>query len=265
METQLIYQNIAIVHFEITKMTLIRIILSICFSFSLLISSASCASTYSMQITAELGQTVTFQITVNGVTQTFSSIPVPTSGSEWINFAAAYGDNIRVQFIGWVGSASNNRFSYVINNGPDGSGTQIYNSRSATYTPVNICTIGTCQYRIEGVRLDGSTVNVFVNGRIVIENFDGSADQFFTVKAGDVIKTVYTYGGGALNALSILYLNDFRNLYIYNAFGENAQIYSRSPFGGYMYPITQEQTSAFATTIGAGKQNERCLALTLPN
>jgi hypothetical protein len=219
---------------------------------------------YSIQLTAELEQTVSFNIIVNGETQTFSAIPVPNTGTEWLDFSASYGDNIRVDILSWTISASRNRFSYVISNGPGGSGRVIYNSKSTTFTPVNYCTSGTCQYRIEGVNLDGSTVDVFVNGKVVIANFDGSADQFFSVNAGDVIKTVFTYAGGRRNVLSILWFGDIRNLYVYNAFGEDAQIYSYSPSGGYMYPISQENVSEFATSIGAGTQSNGFIPLKLP-
>jgi hypothetical protein len=222
------------------------------------------SGTYSIQLIAELEQTVSFNIIVNGETQTFSAIHVPNTGTEWLDFSASYGDNIKVEFFRWIGDASTNRFSYVINNRPGGSGRLIYNSKSTTYTPVNFCTSGTCQYQIQGVNFDGSTVDVFVNGKVVIANFDGSADQFFSVNAGDVIKIVFTYAGGLIYAYYLLWLGSLRNFYIYNTLGEEAQIYSYSPSGGYMYPISQENVSEFATSIGAGTQSNGFIPLTLP-
>jgi hypothetical protein len=219
---------------------------------------------YSIQLTAELEQTVSFRIIVNGETQTFSAIHVPNTGSEWLNFSASYGDNIRVDILSWTISASRNRFSYVISNGPNGSGRVIYNSKSTTFTPVNYCTSGTCQYRIEGINFEGSTVDVFVNGKNVITNFDGGADQFFSVNAGDIIKTVFTYAGGRLDIYFFIYIGDLYNRYVYNAFGQEAQIYSYSPSGGYMYPISQENVSEFATSIGAGTQSNGFIPLKLP-
>jgi hypothetical protein len=218
---------------------------------------------YSIQLTSELDRHVWFNIIVNGETQTFSEIPVPTTGSEWLDFSASYGDNIKVEITGWTSSLPSPKFSYVINNGPGGNGRLIYNSKSTTYTPVNFCTSGTCQYKIEGFNFDGSTVDVLVNGKVVIANFDGSAEQFFSVNAGDVIKVVFTYVGG-IYSLYFLWLGARRNFYIYNALGENAQIYSYSPSGGYMYPISQENVSEFATSIGAGTQSNGFIPLTLP-
>lgn len=92
-----------------------------------------------------------------------------------------------------------------------------------------------------------------------MEDFTGGQENFFTVNPGDSIRVEFTFGGGETDIYYALHIESAQNAWFYNAYGMNALIpntaINRPPFGGQYYPITSEQASSFANTIGGGKQN----------
>jgi len=145
---------------------------------------------------------------------------------------------------------------YTINNRADGTGSQIYDSRSNTFTPVNTCAgPGVCSVKLTGVNFQNSRANVYVNGQVVITNFDGTF-QFFDVYPQNSIRIDFTYDSSTQNVFYFLETDVYNNWY-YNSYGQNTLISKvpRSPTGGLFYPITQEQSEIFAILIGTGKEN----------
>jgi hypothetical protein len=216
------------------------------------ICCATISATYSIRFFTTSTQDANYQITVNGVEGPDSSAFVPSPYSAWINFGASPGDVVSIKMIGAP------FVSYVVNDGPNGSGTQLYDSTSTTFPPLNTCT-GTCEVEILGNAFEGSTCNVYVNNELVLENYDGGQIGTFTVSAGDLILIKLTHAGGSTDLRYNLHSDgsEIYNEWYYNAFGFNTLIINpaRTPFGGPYYPITSEQIASFARSIGSGKQN----------
>jgi hypothetical protein len=235
--------------------------------FSILVKcEVKSSSYYSIQFYTNESeiQEITYQITINEIPGDQTNLSFNSPGSRWIDFVAAPGDTLSVYLVEF-GSPN---FSYVIYNGANGQGSKIYDSTSTTFTPLNTCTSGTCIWSIYGASsFRTNTANVYVNNMLVLSDYDGNANQEFNVNVNDSIRIVFDYVSG-VSYYFLSYNEGSYNYWQYDAFGQNTFVYnpvpnvSRSPFGGQLYPITNEQSSAFAITIGAG--NSTWIPLTLP-
>lgn len=120
---------------------------------------------------------------------------VPSSGYIWTNFDSSSGDVIEVRF-----SPIDKKFDlyYIINNGPNGSRTDIYDSRNKTFIPRNRCASASCTFRISNFLAEAwgeSRAKVFVNDLEVVSDFDGSVARSFTAGQDDGIRIEFNYGG----------------------------------------------------------------------
>lgn len=237
------------------------------FNCKLAISSGS--GQYSIQFVSIQEQDVAFQVTVNGVTASPVTASAKEIDSPWTNFSAYPNDILSIEILDVEYSTG---ISYRVNNGADGAGIEIYDSRITTFTPVNTCpdTISACEMQIYAPFLTGSTADFYINDTLVLQNFNGSSVEYLNVNYGDSIKVVFSYGGETEGAFYSITIVDIYNTWIYNGFGKNTLIDNpainpqKSPFGGSLYPITQSKSRAFAILIGAGKQGTEWRPLTLP-
>jgi hypothetical protein len=155
----------------------------------------------------------------------------------------------------------------VINNRANGGGAEIYDSTSTTFSPVNVCQVGTCRFGIYGIHFANDTANVYANDTLVLSNYTGGTLEEFDVQADDLIRIVFNYVAGSNAYYSMYYNSVVFNVWTYNAFGLNTQIYNsiygpnRGPFGGSLYPITTEQSAEFASTLASGSQNSVWISL----
>jgi hypothetical protein len=237
--------------------------------FLVVISFVCGSGEFSLKFYASVSQEIAYAITANGV-RTPGEVAITNPSSDWINFSASLDYPLNVEI---TSSQSSTRFfmHYVINYGSNGEGSQIYNSASTIYTPTtsSVCLVGTCSLEIVGdSTFVASRANVYVNNVLVVPDYHGETPAPFTVTSSDVIRIEFSYNNADTDPS--YYLQDaagelFNNWY-YNAFGDNAVIFRgtsmRSPFGGPLYPISSEQSSSFATSIG---QNGIWLPLTYPN
>jgi hypothetical protein len=232
-----------------------------------LIAKTSVSGTYSIQFHSSVEQDIDYEVFVNGESVATGSQVYPNSG--WIDFNVLSNDVISVAIPSFPTDPY--AFYYVVHNEAGGGGSEIYDSRSTTYFPVNTCESGSCEVLLFDTNFGSSTGNLYVNDQLVVENFTGGVPNYFTINSGDSIRIVFTYVGGSTY---IYYYLEIRgsdpNYWFYNAYGMNALIPNiiinpdRPPFGGQYYPITSEQASSFASTIGGGHQNSVWIALTLP-
>jgi hypothetical protein len=248
-------------------------VLAAFFNSQLDAKTATGSGRYSIQFFSTTVQGTSFQIALNGVAGSTITVPETSPNSPWISFDAAEGDVLSVRILSLTEEAYLG-FFYVINNQADGAGTQIYDSKTTTFTPVNTCPENEiCNYVIYGDRFDGSLANFYVNNVLVLQNYDGTTRENLNIAADASIRVVFTYGGVGDDIY--YYFNNQRipgdyNFWAYNAFGTNTIIPNtainpdRPPFGGQYYPITNEEASSFASTIGGGHQNSVFIALTLP-
>jgi hypothetical protein len=229
--------------------------------------SAIDSGTYSIQFISSLSGEVEYQILVNEVNVAEGTESVTPPASRWINFNASPNDVINVLIMN-----IDYKFHYLINNAASGLGTDIYDSRTTHFTPANICTDGTCEFTLIAPDFDGSTLNVYANDLLVLANFEGGDEVTFNASAGDVIRMDFTYGNGSTDVLYYFGITGGEILiaWMYDAYGTYTIIPqstinpNRPPFGGQYYPITSEQASSFASTIGGGHQNSAWIPLTLP-
>jgi hypothetical protein len=231
--------------------------------------TATGSGKYSIQFFSTVAQGVQFQITVNGVTGSTITVPETSPNSIWTDFEATAGDVLSVKILSVYQNAG---FSYVINNQADGAGTQIYDSKTTTFTPVNTCPENEiCNYEIYGGYFEGSTANFYVNNVLVLQNYDGITRENLNISAGASIRIVFTYGG--VGEYMYCFINnrdifDGINRWFYNSYGTNTLIPGLTvypnppPFGGQYYPITSEQVSAFAIKIGGGFRKYLWIPLT---
>lgn len=226
---------------------------------------------YSIQFFSILEQSVQFQVTVNGITGSIIEVPETSPNSLWTNFSAFPGDDLSVKLVHLDAPRG---LSYVINNGATGGGSQIYDSKTTTFRPVNTCPENEiCEYRLYGNNFAGSTANLYVDNILVLQNFNATTVEYLNIAAGATITIVLTYGGTGddmyyyINNISF---GDEDNGWLYNSFGINSVIPNpiinpnRPPFGGQYYPITSEQISSIAHSIGGGNQNSEWIPLTWP-
>jgi hypothetical protein len=221
------------------------------------VNQASSSGIYSIRFSSSSIQAVQFTITINGLAGTPINTSVPVGSTNWINFDANPNDILSVnvnEFFQPFG------LSYTIRNGADGSGIEIYDSKINTFTPVNTCPENdTCKMQVFESVLDGGTIDFYVNNILVLANFNGSEEEQFEVDSGDFIRAVFTYGGESTEVNYSFSIDDDENSWIYDSFGINTLISNpdlrRTPFGGLYSPITNEEISAFAVTIGAGNEN----------
>jgi hypothetical protein len=231
------------------------------------LSFANCeifASSYSIQFLSQESRDITFQITVNGIAGLEKTISLESPSSDWFSFAASPGDTLSVNLPSYSGS---NQFSYVINNRANGGGAEIYDSTSTTFTPVNVCQVGTCRFGIYGIHFANDTANVYANDTLVLSNYIGGTVEEFDVQADDLIRIEFNYVDGIDVYYTLYNSGAFINTWTYNACGINTQIYNsiygpnRGPFGGSLYPITAEQSAEFASTLASGSQNSAWISL----
>jgi hypothetical protein len=236
--------------------------------FLVAISFVCGSGEFSLKFYVSVPSEIEYAITANGVrTPGVVDIPSPSS-SDWINFSASMDYPLNVE-----ADTNSNSFTmyYVINYGSNGDGTELYDSRSEVYTPTtsSVCLVGTCSLEIVGDSdFAANRANVYVNNVLVVPDYDGVNSAPFTVTASDVIRIEFTVNDPTANSsYDLVNSNDeLFNSWYYNAHGTNAVIFrgtsGRSPFGGSLYPISSEQSSSFATSIG---QNGIWLPLTYPN
>jgi hypothetical protein len=232
-----------------------------------IIAKTSSSETYSIQFRSSTDQNVGYEVFVSGVSVASGSQVYPNSG--WIDFNVLSDEVISVKITTFPTDPY--ALYYVVHNGPGGGGSEIYDSRSTTFFPVNTCESGSCEVALFNNNFGSSTGNVYVNDQLIVENFTGGTENYFTINSGDSIRIVFTYAGGDTQ---IVYFIQIRgsdpNFWFYNAYGTNSLIHgstinpNRPPFGGQYYPITSEQVSSFANIIGGGKQNSVWIPLTLP-
>lgn len=209
--------------------------------------------TYSLQFSLGSNTYVMYEININEVPAYDT-----TDNTNWINFDASPGDTLKIVILEYDAPFD---LSYVVNNGADGSGTNIYNSTSTTFTPFNSCTENDCQIQIDSTDFQNNIANVYVNNVLTVENYSGTVQTFYA-NVDDTIRVEFTYVEGS-DIKYTLYFTQLGvdNYWYYNAFGSNTIIYNpnlrRGPFGGLLYPITSEQSSEFAKTIGAGMQKAK--------
>jgi hypothetical protein len=231
-------------------------------------AGTSSSGTYSLQFRSSVVQSVEYIVTVNDVMAS-AGIEGTNPTSSWIDFSALPGDVISV-LLPYINSPY--AFYYVVNNAAGGGGTDIYDSRATIFTPVNTCTESLCEYMIIGSNFGSSSGNVYVNNVLVVDNFTG-AQQNFNLSAGDSIRIEFSYDAGNTEISYNFGPSDSEEatFWFYNAYGTNTLITNpvvnpnRPPFGGNYYPITSEQVSTFASTIGSGNQNSIWVPLTLPS
>jgi len=215
------------------------------------------AGTYSLKFFSSTDKTIFYSITVNGVTSATTELEVTSPGSNWINFSASPGDTLSVLVHPETGFGFG--LYYIVTNRPNGGGTQLYDSRVTSFTPVNVCPSGetSCSFgMVAGADTWGaSTADIYIND-VYLATFGGSGINF-EVSPGDLIRIDFFYISFFTDVYYVLNYSDHQNIWYYNAFGENTLINNplRSPFGTPYYPITQEQSDAFAVVIGAGKEN----------
>lgn len=154
---------------------------------------------YSIGIASKSGrdQFATIQIVVNGTNsfRRLTDVEVPSNGLVWTDFQAAPGDSIEVRF---NPVDTNFDLYYLINNGPGGIRTDIYDSRNLTFLPRNRCATTNCTFRISNFLVetwDDSRANVFINGTQVISAFNGSSAQSFNAGQNDIISIDFSFGG----------------------------------------------------------------------
>lgn len=159
-------------------------------------------SFYSIGVASKNGedQVATLQIVVNGENYfaKVQELDVPEAGMEWYDFEAKPGDTIEVRF-----NSVDNPFHlyYVINNGPKGSRTDIYNSTSSTFITRNKCTSGeeACDFKISNSfqsSWDSSKADVFVNNTNVVGDFEGTGSGSFSALKDDEIRIEFNFDGG---------------------------------------------------------------------
>lgn len=223
---------------------------------------------FSLKFYVSVRSTIEYAITANGVRTPGEVAITNPSSSDWINFSASmdYPLNIKADT-----NSDSFTMYYVINYGSNGDGTELYDSRSEVYTPTtsSVCLVGTCSLEIVGDSDFGaSRANIYVNNVLVVPDYDGVDPAPFTVTASDVIRIEFSYNDAGSEPTYYLANSngELFNSWYYNAHGTNAVIFrgtsGRSPFGGSLYPISSEQSSSFATSIG---QNGIWLPLTYPN
>jgi hypothetical protein len=142
-----------------------------------LIAKTSVSGTYSIQFHSSVEQDIDYEVFVNGESAATGSQVYPTSA--WIDFGALLDDVINVQ----ITTFPDDFFTlyYVVYNGAGGSGTKIYDSRSTTYFPVNTCELESCEVTLYKSSFGDSTGNLYVNNQLVVEDFTGGQENFFTV------------------------------------------------------------------------------------
>jgi hypothetical protein len=131
------------------------------------------AGTYSIKFFSTNTQNIGYDITVNGVViSSVTNFEIQSPSSDWIVFTASPGDSLNVK----ITDVSYDSFglSYLINNEANGGGTQIYDSKSNTFTPTNTCLVGPCTDTINGVNFQQSSAIIYVNGVAVISDFNGT-------------------------------------------------------------------------------------------
>jgi hypothetical protein len=224
------------------------------------------SGTYSAQILSEIDQNVNYGIVVNNAIAA-SGQTLATSDTAWINFTAKRGDEVNINLSGITSSFS---LYYVVNNAANGGGTEIYNSNSTTWTPVNPCTDQACEYEITGPDdYEQNKAEFYVN-EVLVYTYEGGAGQSFIVGVGDLIRVDFTFNGeNSQTGYGFGTEQAGYNYWFYNSFGESTRINNpaldRTPFGGFYSPITEEQVREFAVTVGSGKQNSAWIPLTHPN
>ena len=208
-------------------------------------------SMYSIGVASKNGedQVATLQIVVNGENYfaKVQELDVPEEGMEWYDFEAKPGDTIEVRF-----TAVDNPFHlyYVINNGPKGSRTDIYNSTSRTFITRNKCTSGeeACDFKISNAfqsSWDSSTANVFVNNTKVVSDFDGTGSASFSALKDDEIRIEFNFDSSDKDiGYAIQKLRDpidFIEWY-YDSFGTIAMI--PNPYSDVMIEEVEDGVSA---------------------
>lgn len=216
------------------------------------------AGSYSIKFLTSLDQSIWYNIVVNGmVISSVTDFAIQSPSSDWINFAASPTDSLNVEI---VGLESYNAFtlSYLINNGANGGGTQIFDSKINTFIPTKACLVGPCTDTITGTAFQQSSAIIYVNNVAVISDFNGS-ERTFTYNPEDLIRIVFTFDSNT-NEVSYMLLNTntmTTNSWYYNSFGQMASIPNisnptRSPFGGPYYSITAEEIESFAISTSSG-------------
>lgn len=204
---------------------------------------------------------VNFEIIVSGTVLTGSGT-VPPGATPWQNFGATETDSIDV--VSFTNSFFD--FYYLINNGPNGGGNTFYDSRSTTFRPINLCDESSCAFDIRNFisQWGNSTANVYVNNELVIENYNGVGMSPFNAGKDDAIRVDFTFGGGVETQVAYgIQVSSSPILWLYDSYGSGAVVQryiapvlpDKSPTGGRIYPITQEQASNFAILLGAGNTN----------
>lgn len=215
------------------------------------------AGNYSIKFFSTNTQNIGYDITVNGVViSSVTNFEIQSPSSDWIVFTASPGDSLNVK----ITDVSYDSFglSYLINNEANGGGTQIYDSKSNTFTPTNTCLVGPCTDTINGVNFQQSSAIIYVNNVAVISDFDGS-EREFTYYPEDLLRIVFTFDSNVNFVFYFLELDGSFNNWYYNSNGQNTRIPnpsnsnpSRSPFGGPYYPITTEEIESFALSTSPG-------------
>lgn len=171
--------------------------LAIIVAFLLHFHVAFAGSGYSIGLASKDGgsKNVSVYILVNEV-EAFDEeeIGISPVGMVWYNFMASPGDSIEVRVDNSAGAENDHHFYYLINNGPDGGRTNIYDSSSDNFYPRNRCNTSDgvgCTFNLDNMVTHPwglNRANVLVNDIEQISGFDGTVSVPFYAKEGDVIR-----------------------------------------------------------------------------